>query len=144
MATGTGIAPFLSILCDPEVWNRFEHIVLVCSVREAAELVYQNRLQQLYHHDVFGKMVQHKFRYVNSVTRQSVAGTYRQRITSLLEQSILERDLGLPIVPERSRVMICGNPFMVRDIRKLLQLRGLTMSRLAQPGNMVVEQFWQG
>ena len=60
----------------------------------------------------------------------------------LLEQHILERDLSLPIVAARSRIMICGNPQMVLETRQLLQSRGLALSRLSQPGNLAVEQFW--
>lgn len=142
MASSTGICPFLAMLFDPLTWSRFEKIVLVLSVREAQDLIYQDKLNLLYEHPVFGRAVRDKFHYVTIVTRQPEPKCYQQRMTTLVEQRILEQDLNLPITVAQTRVMVCGNPTLVKDMRSILQARGLTLSRFSQPGNLAVEHFW--
>jgi ferredoxin/flavodoxin---NADP+ reductase len=142
LATGTGIAPFLSILGDLEVWRRFERIVLVYSAREAAELAYQDEIAALRRHPVFGDDATKKLCYLPVVTREQVAGTLSRRVTDMLTDGSLEAAAGLSIEPARSRLMICGNPQMVEDTRGILQGRGLALSRLTAPAQLAVEQFW--
>lgn len=142
LATGTGVAPFLSILAEPDVWQRFENVILVYSVREAAELVYRDEIAALARHPLFGEDAARKLRFVPVVTRETVDGTLGQRITALIEQGTLEREAGLAFDPVHSRVMICGNPEMVADTRRILQGCGLALSRLSAPAQLAVEQFW--
>lgn len=142
LATGTGIAPFLSILGGLEVWERFTRIVLVYSVREAAELAYQDEIRALAGHPVFGAAARDKLVYLPVVTREAVPGALSQRITTLLESGALEAAAACAIDPARARVMLCGNPQMVTDTRALLQQRGLSLSRLSAPAQLAVEQFW--
>jgi len=142
LATGTGLAPFLSMLHTFDIWQQFENIVLVYSVREAAELAYQDQILGLKQHLHFGEFAQRQLRYIPVVTREAVPGALTQRVTDLLLDGQLEAAAGLAIDCERSRLMICGNPQMVSDTRQLLQARGLSLARLSAPGQIAVEQFW--
>jgi ferredoxin--NADP+ reductase len=141
LATGTGIAPFISILHDLDVWERYEKIIVVHSVREHAELVYRDLIENLRTHPHFGQYTD-KLIYVPSVTRQSASGLLNARITTLIENGSLEAAAGQPITAQDSRVMLCGNPQMVEDTRKLLKSRGLATSRQASPGQIAVENYW--
>lgn len=141
LATGTGLAPFISILHDPATWAGYERIVLVHSVRFAAELAYRNELAALAEHPLVGDVV-HKLRYVPVVTRERVEGALHARITTLIENGELERAAGFPLDHERSRIMLCGNPQMVDDGRKLLNRLGYKLSRRAAPAQLVVENMW--
>lgn len=141
LATGTGVAPFLSILQDLEVWERFERIVLVYSVRTQAELAYRELLQELTTREYIAPHA-HKLVFVPVVTREKVAGCLDQRITDLLNNGQLEQAAGLPMTPEHSRVLICGNPQMVDDTRKLLKKRDMQLSLTRRPGQVAVENYW--
>ncbi|MFC3147203.1 ferredoxin--NADP reductase [Piscinibacterium candidicorallinum] len=141
LSTGTGIAPFISILHDPAVWERFARIVLVHSVREAAELAYQDTIEALKTHEFFGEFAQ-KLTYVRTVTREAVPGCLAGRITSLIPSGELEAAAGLKFSTEASRVMICGNPQMVEDTREVLGQLGLKTSRRGAPGQLALENYW--
>jgi len=141
LSTGTGLAPFISILYDFQPWRQYENIILVHSVRHAHELVYQDVIASFADHELFAEHA-HKLQYVPVVTREPVAGTLDQRITDLIRNGRLERHVGLPFDVDHSRVMICGNPDMVEETRQLLMDRGLTISRRGKPGNLAVENYW--
>lgn len=141
LATGTGIAPFVSILQDFEVWEKFERIVLVYSAREAQELAYQELIAGLGQRDYLAEYA-HKLIYIPIVTREVVPGTLNGRITTLIENGELERVAGVELTPQYSRVMLCGNPQMIDDTRKLLKERDLQLSLTRRPGQVAVENYW--
>ena len=141
LATGTGVAPFLSILQDFEVWEKFERIVLVYSAREVRELAYQDLIADLTQREYLAEYA-HKLIYIPIVTREEVPGTLNGRITTLIESGELERAAGVQLSPEHSRVMLCGNPQMIDDTRKLLKERNLQLSLTRRPGQVAVENYW--
>ncbi|WP_207864723.1 ferredoxin--NADP reductase [Pseudomonas sp. 58(2021)] len=141
LSTGTGVAPFLSILQDFEVWERFERIILVYSVREARELAYQQLIDELTRRDYLAEYA-HKFQFIPVVTRESHAGALNGRITTLIENGELERAAGVNLDPLHSRVMLCGNPQMIDDTRALLKQRGMSLSLTRRPGQVAVENYW--
>ena len=141
LATGTGVAPFLSILQDFEVWEKFERIVLVYSAREARELAYQDLIANLSQREYLAEHA-HKLTYIPIVTREDVPGALNGRITTLIESGALERAAGVELSPEHSRVMLCGNPQMIDDTRKLLKERNLQLSLTRRPGQVAVENYW--
>ncbi|KTC42225.1 ferredoxin-NADP reductase, partial [Pseudomonas sp. ABAC61] len=141
LSTGTGIAPFLSILQDFEVWERFERIILVYSVREAKELAYQQLLAELPQREYLAE-VAHKLQFISTVTREQHPGSLNGRITQLIENGELERVAGVELSPEHSRVMLCGNPQMIDDTRALLKQRDMNLSLSRRPGQVAVETYW--
>jgi ferredoxin--NADP+ reductase len=141
LATGTGLAPFLSILYDLKTWETYDNLVLVHSVRQRNELAYEQAIRNFQQNEVFAEF-KTRLVYVQAVTRESVPDALDARITELLENGELERAVGLPIDCERSRIMICGNPEMVDDTRELLAGRGLRVSRRGDPGQLAVENYW--
>ncbi|KAF2389988.1 ferredoxin--NADP reductase [Pseudomonas frederiksbergensis] len=141
LSTGTGVAPFLSILQDFEVWEKFERIILVYSAREGRELAYQELIAGLAQRDYLAEHA-HKLQFIPTVTREQISGVLNGRITTLIENGELERAAGLELTPEHSRVMICGNPQMIDDTRKLLKLRDMNLSLSRRPGQVAVENYW--
>ena len=141
LSTGTGIAPFLSILADPTVWESFEHIVLVHSVRHANELAYQQTIQHFPEHELFAEYA-HKLIYVPVVTRETIPGLLSKRLTDLIPSGELEQRAGLALDLDKSRIMLCGNPEMVNDTRKALKAKGFQTSRQSSPGQIAVENYW--
>lgn len=141
LASGTGLAPFLSILQDFEVWQRFERIVLVYSARTVSELAYQpliHGLKELEHLAEYAD----KLTYLPLVTREQASGCLPGRITTLLTDGALERAADLALSPAHSRLMLCGNPQMIDDTRKLLKQRDLQLSLSRRPGQVAVENYW--
>lgn len=141
LASGTGLAPFLSILQDFEAWQRFERIVLVYSARTASELAYQPMIRgfrQLQHLAEYADQLT----YLPLVTRERAPGCLHGRITTLLSSGELERAAGLTLSPEHSRLMLCGNPQMIDDTRTLLKQRDLQLSLTRRPGQVAVENYW--
>ena len=130
MATGTGIAPFVSILRTEAPWKRFRNVVLVHAVRHANELVYR---------DVVEKM---NLKYVSFVSRESAMGSLGGRIPAAVRDGRLEQEAGIKLAPETSMVMLCGNPDMLKDTTAALAERGLRKHRRRNPGHIVVESFW--
>jgi len=140
-ATGTGLAPFLSIVQDPEVYERFEHIVLFHGVRQAGELAYRDYLENaLPQHEFLGEMVRDQLIYCPCVTREPFA--LSGRLPTLIENGQLAEHLGLPpLDPAHDRAMLCGSPSMLRDVREQLDQRGFTISaRTGEPGDYVIER----
>ena len=134
LATGTGIAPFLAMLADPDVRQRFEHIVVVHSVRRPAELAYRDELT------AWSK--DGRLRYLPTLTAESATGCLSGRITQLLDDGRLEEAAGRPLSVADSRLMICGNPSMIKEVRALLGARGMTPVRRETPGQFITENFW--
>lgn len=145
LSSGTGLAPFLSILADLPVWESFGTMVLVHSVRTRDELAYAQDIAALAEHPVIGDYLKadpSRLRYVPVVTREPLPGALSQRITTLLDTGELERSLGLALEPAHSCVMLCGNPDMVTDLRQRVQDRGFRAPRRGNPGNLAVENYW--
>jgi ferredoxin/flavodoxin---NADP+ reductase len=141
VATGTGLAPFLSILHDFETWENYENLVLVQSVRTQQELAYEDLIRSFDKSEYYAEHA-HKLRYARIVTREPVPGAFRDRVTKLLVSGVLEENIGLKLDHDRSRVMLCGNPEMVEDSRKILVERGYRLSRRGDPGHLAVENYW--
>ncbi|MGG2706155.1 ferredoxin--NADP reductase [Pseudomonas aeruginosa] len=141
LATGTGVAPFVSILQDFEVWERFESIKLVYSVRESKELAYRKLIAGLAEREYLAEHA-HKLQFIPVVTREQVPGCLNGRITTLIENGDLERAADLELTPEHSRVMLCGNPQMIEDTRAVLKARGMNLSLTRRPGQVAVENYW--
>ena len=141
LATGTGLAPFLSIVKDPEMYERFERVVLVHCVRRVADLAYRHYLSEELPRDEFlGELVREKLLYYPTVTREPFR--HRGRITSLIESGQLSGDLGLPALDAaEDRAMLCGSEAMLADLGALLDRRGFRASaRTGEPGSYVVEK----
>lgn len=138
--TGTGLAPFLSIVRDPATYERFEKVVLVHGVRQVAELAYREYLtQELPRHEFLGDMVSQQMLYYPTVTREPFE---RQgRIPELVENGQMARELGLPpLNPESDRVMICGSPAMLRDLKAMCERLGFIEGNTSTPGQFVIER----
>lgn len=141
LATGTGIGPFVAMLRDGAVWNQFRRIVLVHGVRHGAELVYRDELLRMQSlrgtgalilpcclsrpdpHDMAGRMIE-------------------GRITTAWDSGVLETTAGIPLTADRSRVMLCGNPQMIEDMRARLHARGMKPCRRMLPGQFLTENYW--
>ncbi|MGY4533358.1 ferredoxin--NADP+ reductase [Pseudomonas sp. TE3786] len=141
IGTGTGLAPFLSILQDFEVWQRFERIVLVYSARSRTELAYQELIAGLMQREYLAEYAD-KFVYVPIVTREEMPGALHGRVTGLIANGELEQAVGLELTPEHSRVMLCGNPQMIEDCRAVLKTRDMQLSLTRRPGAVAVENYW--
>lgn len=140
LGTGTGLAPFMSIIRDPEVYERFEQVILVHGVREVDELAYNELLTKTLPADeLLGEMITKQLLYYPTVTRQ--AFRHQGRITTLIESGKLFEDLDLPqIDPIHDRVMICGSPAMLRDLKQMLEARGFKEGNTTTPGDFVIER----
>ncbi|HVW24738.1 MAG TPA: ferredoxin--NADP reductase [Polyangiaceae bacterium] len=140
LGTGTGLAPFMSIIRDPEVYERFDHVVVVHGVRTTSELGYSSYIRgELPRDELVGDDARRKLLYYPTVTRE--AFERRGRITHLIESGKLEADLGLPALdPRDDRVMICGSPAMLRDTVNILEQRGFSEGSNREPGDYVVER----
>ena len=137
LATGTGLAPFLSMLQDFETWNKYKQINLVYSVRTVEELAYVERIQEIA--NVFGEG-HDGFKFVPIITHDPNA-TLHDRLPTLIANGELEKVVGMSLNPATSHVMLCGNPQMVDDTKEALKQRGLTMNRRGE-GNISVENYW--
>lgn len=139
--TGTGLAPFMSIIKDPDTYERFEKVVLVHGVRFVSELAYSDFIQnELPQNEYFGEVVREKLLYYPTVTREEFRNT--GRITDLIETGKLCEDLGIPqLDPAQDRAMLCGSPAMLADISAMLDKRGFEVSPgVGQPGDYVIER----
>ena len=139
--TGTGLAPFMSIIKDPDTYERFEKVVLVHGVRFVSELAYSDFIQnELPQNEYFGELVREKLLYYPTVTREEFRNT--GRITELIDSGKLCQDLGIPALdPAQDRAMLCGSPAMLADISAMLDNRGFEVSPgVGQPGDYVIER----
>lgn len=143
-STGTGFAPFASIIRDPETFEKFEKVIVTHTCREAVELEYSiQTVDALKRHEFLGDLVQDRLYYYDSVTREPYE---RQgRITSLIENNNLFDILGLPYFnPETDRAMICGSTAMTNDTKLLLESAGLEEGSNASPAEFVIEKAFVG
>jgi ferredoxin--NADP+ reductase len=140
LATGTGLAPFISLIQDPLIYERFREVILVHGVRRVSDLAYADFIRDELPHDEFlGEMVRRQLRYLPTVTREDFP--QRGRITTLIETGELFAALAVPpLDAKRDRVMICGNPALLKDCRALLDTRGFRVSRfIGDAADYVVE-----
>ncbi|MBI4984439.1 MAG: ferredoxin--NADP reductase [Rhodocyclales bacterium] len=138
LASGTGVGPFVSILRDARTWQDFEHLVLAHSVRRAADLAYRDALAGL--GSPAGAAA--RLHYLPIVTREQIPGLLHARIPSAFADGGLERQAGMTLDVSRSRVMVCGNPDLTREMRVLLAARGFVANRRGAPGQMTFEKYW--
>jgi ferredoxin--NADP+ reductase len=141
LATGTGLAPFLATIKDPETYERFDTVVLTHGVRGVADLAYRDYIEQeLPRHEYLGETIAAKLRYYPAVSREAFAT--QGRLTDLLESGRMMRDLGLPpLDPAHDRAMICGSPQMLADFRAILDARGFGAApRIGVAGHYVFER----
>lgn len=140
LGTGTGLAPFMSIIRDPETYGRYEKVVLVHGTRLVSELAYQDYiLADLPHDEFLGELVIEKLLYYPTVTREpfKTAG----RIPALMESGRIFDDLDLPPLDhEHDRIMICGSPAMLADLKALCEARGFVEGNTGEPGEYVIEK----
>ncbi|MFM2058791.1 MAG: hypothetical protein RLY71_3176 [Pseudomonadota bacterium] len=139
-STGTGLAPFMSVVRDPETYEKFDEVILVHGVRQVDELAYHDLLtKHLPEHELLGEIVSDKLRYYPTVTREPFENM--GRITDLIESGKLFTDLGVPAInPAEDRVMICGSPGMLRDLKHMLEARGFKEGNTTKPGDFVIER----
>lgn len=139
-STGTGIAPFASIIRDPETYERFEEVILTHTCREAGELQYGIDLVASIKDDpLVGEVAPAKLKHYTTVTRQPWPN--QDRITTCITSGRLFRDLGVPALnPETDRAMICGSLEMLTDLKELMLAAGLTEGSNAQPAQFVIEK----
>jgi ferredoxin/flavodoxin---NADP+ reductase len=137
VATGTGLGPYVSMLRSEQAWERAEEVIVVHGVREGSHLAYAEELQALAHER--GRSL----RWVGLVSREDPPeGALGGRLTSALESGALEEAAGVEIRPDASHIMVCGNPAMIRDLRALLEARGLARNRPRKPGQFTTEKYW--
>jgi ferredoxin--NADP+ reductase len=141
LSSGTGLAPFMSLIKDPATYERFEKIILVHGVRFRSELAYRDFIEwELTHHEYLGEQVRSRLIYYPTVTRQRFL--YQGRVTSLIESGKLFADTGMPpLDPAHDRIMICGSPAMLTDLSAMLDARGFQISpHVGEPGDYVIER----
>jgi ferredoxin/flavodoxin---NADP+ reductase len=135
LATGTALGVYLSILRTPDPWERFERVVLVHGVRQATDLTYRETLAAI------AERRGDRFGFVPAVSREQVPGALSGRITDLLTSGTLESRLGAVIDAHSSHVMLCGNSSMIKDVKVILEERGLARHRRHAPGQYTTEQY---
>ncbi|HIV71951.1 MAG TPA: ferredoxin--NADP reductase [Candidatus Aquabacterium excrementipullorum] len=139
--TGTGLAPFMSIIQDPYTYEKFDKVVLVHGVRTVSELAYHDFISQdLPDHELLGDLVRDKLIYYPLVTREAFRN--QGRLTDLIENGKMAADIGLPpLNPATDRAMMCGSPSMLADLCKILDARGFHISpSQGEPGDYVIER----
>lgn len=145
LATGTGLGPYISILQQREVWLQFRHLVLVHCVRHEEELTYQDKFKSL-QAEAAAQNLPAQLQLIQMTTRgqdsEAEAGRLHARITTALRDGSLERQAALAITPEASRLMVCGNPDMITEVREILRERGLGPCRRAGGGQFITEDYW--
>ena len=141
LATGTGLAPFLSMLQDLKTWEDYEHIILAYSARSTEELAYIDKIESL--QEDFGSLVDNpaKLIFIPIVTREAVEGALTERLPKLLLDGTLQERAGIALDVDSTHVMLCGNPDMVEDTKETLKSLGLVMNRRGE-GNIAVENYW--
>ncbi|RAK52852.1 ferredoxin--NADP reductase [Phenylobacterium deserti] len=140
LGTGTGLAPWLSLVREPEVYERFDEVIVTHTVREVADLNYREFLEtELPNDEDLGELIGPKLRYYPSVTRETFKN--QGRITDLISSGKLFEDLGVPALdPAVDRLMLCGGPSVLADLKQLLLDRGFEEGSIANPGDFVLEK----
>lgn len=146
LGTGTGLAPWMSIIKDPETYERFERVVLCHGVRGAEDLAYRDYIEnELPNHDLLGETIKGRLLYYPAVSREDFiykGQDHRGRITDHLDQGRIAQALGIEALdPAHDRAMICGSPQMLADFRRILDGRGFSASaRIGSAGEYVFER----
>lgn len=140
LSTGTGLAPFMSIIKDLDVYEQYEKVILTHGVRYVSELAYQQRIErELPDNEYFGEVVRDKLIYYPTVTRESFRN--QGRLTDAIVSGKLTRDIGLPdLNPETDRFMLCGSPAMLADLTRILDDLGFEEARAGHAGHYVIER----
>lgn len=144
IATGTGIAPFASLLRDPDTYEKFDEVILTHTCRDKAELVYGQELATALKDDpLIGELTEGRFTLYNSTTREE--SDCMGRITALIGSGKLYADLDVaPLDPQTDRVMICGSMEMLKDVKELAENHGFVEGSLSAPASFVVERAFVG
>ena len=146
LGTGTGLAPWLSVARDPDVYDAFEQIVVAHCVREAKDLAYREMFEhELPADEHFGELASAQLRYLPTVTREPFER--EGRITDLITSGRLFRDLGLEQTafdPAADRVMLCGSMHMIKDVAAILEAQGMAEGSNSEPGDFVLERAFVG
>jgi ferredoxin--NADP+ reductase len=146
LGTGTGLAPWLSVARDPDVYEAFDRVALIHCVRKVRDLAYR----ELFEHDlsndeIFGELAKTQLAYLPTVTREDFSR--EGRITDLIESGRLFADVGLAqtrFEPNDDRVMLCGSMAMIRDVARMLEAQGLQEGSNSDPGDFVLERAFVG
>jgi ferredoxin--NADP+ reductase len=140
MSTGTGLAPFLSVIRDPETYEKFEQVILIHGVRQVAELAYHDYItKELPLHELLGELITKQLMYYPTVTREPFRN--QGRMPNLIDSGKLAADLGLPeLNPLDDRVMLCGSPEMLASLKELLEKRDFEEGNTTRPGDFVIER----
>ena len=139
LATGTGLAPFMSVIKDPDVYERYDKVILTHGVREVSELAYQDIIKELPNNEYFGEMVDGKLLYYPTVTREDFHT--QGRLTDALTSGKLNESLGLPPVNVADdRFMICGSPSMLSDFCEILDGMGFKETIRGEAAEYVIER----
>lgn len=139
ISTGTGLAPFISIIKDPEVYEAFENVIVTHGVRYQSELAYREEIEELPNNEFFGEMVEGKLKYYPTVTREEFRNT--GRLTDAMDSGKLTRDLDLADFDlENDRFMVCGSPAMLKDTCAILDKMGFQEARQGHQGHYVIER----
>ena len=141
LASGTGLGPFISILRDRATWKAYENVVLVHSVRYAAELAYSEEINAIIQEHTLGKLPA-RLSYIPVITRELWPDILSVRIPQLIEDGRLEIAAGLKFDLKRSRIMVCGNPEMISELRVIFTARNFHTNRRAAPGQLAFENYW--
>lgn len=144
ISTGTGVAPFASLIRDPEVYEQFDEVILTHTCRQADELTYSEALvRETRQHEILGELAAPKLKYFASTTQE--ASAHQGRMTTLIENGQLFDQLGTPAwTPDEDRVMICGSLEMCKDVATLAENAGLVEGANSDPGDFVIEKAFVG
>lgn len=135
LATGTGLGPYVSMIRSGQLWGRFERVVLVHGARRVEQLGYREELEGIAER-------RPGFAYLPIVSREDDERALRGRIPGNIDEGRLEKAAGLELSPDRSHVLLCGNPDMIRDTTETLVRRGLRKHRTRKPGHISTEKYW--
>jgi ferredoxin--NADP+ reductase len=143
-STGTGFAPFASLVRDPDTYERYEQVIVTHTCRDVAELTYsRNLIESLKDDPLVGEMVGGKLALYTTTTREAYPNM--GRITTLIENGKLFADLGVPpLDPFTDRAMMCGSNEMIQDLKTLMLKAGLTEGSNAAPAEFVIEKAFAG
>jgi ferredoxin--NADP+ reductase len=145
LASGTGLSAYLSILRDPATWRIFRRIVLVHGVRTASELAYRHEIEAWATQPALAAYFAQnadKFLYLPIASREALPGMPQARLTSLIADGRLEQLARAQLDPKYAKIMLCGNPGLLTDARRLLTQRGFATGRRGIPGNLALENYW--
>jgi len=136
LATGTGLAPYIAMMREKTIWERYQNVVLVHGVRFATDLAYHEELAEIM--ESYGS----RFHSIPVISRAEVPGAVSGRITTAIQNGSLESKAENVLSPSNSVVMMCGNPQMLDDVEALLKERGMHRHKKLAPGHVIVERYW--